>query len=200
MCRGVAQLASALALGARGCQFESGRPDHFFLVFKKGKVINMKQLFIFVLFFSQFFLFSMDERSEEDFLLIPIATPPFNELKNNAYEILSFVLKQNKNVDRSMTDFLKKFADAKAGDLADKIMRPITLFLHIKKIADEYTRVTSKRRCCALLFVISIFSEYPDIVNALNQRYKEIEDGITPLYEKRLDKKLKKIEEFFAKK
>ena len=24
-------IGSALALGARGCQFESGRPDHFFL-------------------------------------------------------------------------------------------------------------------------------------------------------------------------
>lgn len=30
MSRGVAQFGSALALGARGCQFESGRPDHFF--------------------------------------------------------------------------------------------------------------------------------------------------------------------------
>ena len=28
--RGVAQLASALALGARGPQFESGRPDQIF--------------------------------------------------------------------------------------------------------------------------------------------------------------------------
>ncbi len=28
--RGVAQSGSALALGARGRQFESGRPDHFF--------------------------------------------------------------------------------------------------------------------------------------------------------------------------
>ena len=27
--RGVAQFGSALALGARGCQFESGCPDHF---------------------------------------------------------------------------------------------------------------------------------------------------------------------------
>ena len=33
-CRGVAQFGSALALGARGCQFESGRPDHFLLFIK----------------------------------------------------------------------------------------------------------------------------------------------------------------------
>ena len=40
--RGVAQFGSALALGARGCQFESGHPDHFLKdgyvnkVFKRG--------------------------------------------------------------------------------------------------------------------------------------------------------------------
>ncbi len=28
--RDVAQFGSALALGARGCQFESGHPDHFY--------------------------------------------------------------------------------------------------------------------------------------------------------------------------
>ena len=33
--RGVAQFGSALALGARGCQFESGHPDHIFNL-KKG--------------------------------------------------------------------------------------------------------------------------------------------------------------------
>ena len=49
-CRGVAQFGSALALGARGCQFESGHPDHF----KKGS----RMAHIRVVFLSSVFVLS----------------------------------------------------------------------------------------------------------------------------------------------
>ncbi len=37
-CRGVAQSGSALAWGARGREFESRRPDHFFLISREKKL------------------------------------------------------------------------------------------------------------------------------------------------------------------
>ncbi len=36
-CRGVAQSGSALAWGARGREFESRRPDHFFFLISREK-------------------------------------------------------------------------------------------------------------------------------------------------------------------
>ena len=76
---GCGAIGSALALGARGCQFESGHPDHFL----KANLLTIIHDFLFLFTKSKIHLIAI-ERSLAAIVILTLA-------KDNGYVIYTYL-------------------------------------------------------------------------------------------------------------
>jgi len=125
-------------------------------------------------------------------------TPSSEEITTTARKLLRHILPLDTWPDENIMDHpLMIFIEEKKSFLINNEIRPQTLFLKIKDVADEYGRSKRQRKNCALLLTICFFQSHQHLLILLKNRYKEIEIMQKPSYERFLDQKLKEIHEYF---